>query len=130
MRNYQRTKSNPYLLPHNVYMICLYLVRDYERIKSEMDDILHTYPSSQPDGLPHGTDITDTTAKRAIKLEELSKKCEIIEQAIIIVPCEYRKGILKNINYNYPYPITAHRNTYGYWKSKFLYQIAYNSNLI
>lgn len=30
MRHYMPTKSNPYALPHNVYMQMLYLIRDYD----------------------------------------------------------------------------------------------------
>ena len=51
MRNYQRQKNNPYKLPHNLYMRMLYLVRDYERIRSEREDILAASPA--PDGIPH-----------------------------------------------------------------------------
>ena len=33
-REYQKNKNNPYLLPHNLYMRVLYIVRDYDRIKA------------------------------------------------------------------------------------------------
>ena len=68
MRNYQQKKNNPYKLPHNLYMRMLYLVRDYERIRSEREDILNASPA--PDGTPHsGTG--NPTEQKAIKLAGL-----------------------------------------------------------
>ena len=38
MRNYQRTRNNPYLLPHHLYMRTLYIIRDYERLKQKAEE--------------------------------------------------------------------------------------------
>lgn len=40
MREYQKTKNNPYLLPHCLYMRVLYIIRDYGRLKSEAQGAL------------------------------------------------------------------------------------------
>lgn len=127
MRNYQRQKNNPYKLPHNLYMRMLYLVRDYERIKSERVDILHSSPVH--DGQPH-SGIGNPTEIKGIKLAVLNDECRAVEKALQTIPDEYRKGILDNICYGALYPYTAHRNTYSYWRSKLLYSIAQNLNML
>jgi len=35
MRNYQRTKNNPYLLPQHLYGEVKYMLKDYQRLKEE-----------------------------------------------------------------------------------------------
>lgn len=121
MRNYQRQKNNPYKLPHNLYMRMLYLVRDYERIKSERADILHSSPS--PDGIPHsGTG--NPTENKGIKLAALHSNCKAIEDALKEIPEEYRKGVWNNICYQSPYPCDAGEATYKRWRCRFIYRVA------
>lgn len=121
MRNYQRTKNNPYKLPHNLYMRILYLVRDYERIKSEREDIIHGSP--EHDGLP-ASNLGNPTEAKGIKLAMLGGNCKAIEEAFNEVPKEYRKGVWNNICYQSPYPIDAGEATYKRWRSRFIYKIA------
>jgi hypothetical protein len=122
MRNYQPKKNNPYKLPHNLYMRMLYLVRDYERIKNERINILHSSPCS--DGLPKQRSITSPTEIKALKMAVLDTQCKAVEQALIQIPDEYKAAIINNICYGVRYPIIAHENTYGYWRKRFLYWIA------
>lgn len=120
-RNYQRQKNNPYKLPHNLYMRMLYLVRDYERIRSEREDILNSSPP--PDGTAHsGTG--NPTEQKAIKLIELGSSCDAVESAIAIIPLEYRKGVWNNICYQSPYPADAGEATYKRWRCRFIYEVA------
>ncbi len=128
MRNYQKKHNNPYQLPHNVYMQCLYAIRDYDRLKKEMDDVLYASPS--PDGQPRGSDISDVTASKAMRLEALGKRCEAVEQAIVYLPPEYRKGIMDNIMYGAGYPTDAGEATYRRWRCRFVYHAAQNLGLI
>lgn len=127
MRNYQRQKNNPYKLPHNLYMRMLYLVRDYERIKSQRADILHSSPAH--DGQPH-TGLGNPTEIKGIKLAMLDNECSAVEKALKDIPEEYRKGIMDNICFGSPYPITADCETYGRWRRRLLYYTAKNLNLI
>lgn len=121
MRNYQRQKNNPYKLPHNLYMRMLYLVRDYERIRSEREDILQSSPA--PDGVPH-TGTGNPTEQKAIKLAMLGRECEAVTNAIETIPPEYRKGVLRSIRNNERYPITAGESTYRRYKYKLTYMTA------
>lgn len=123
MRNYQRQKNNPYKLPHNLYMRMLYLVRDYERIKSERADILCSSPAH--DGQPH-TGLGNPTETKGIKLAMLDDECSAVERAIESIPPEYRKGVLRSINDNERYPITASESTFRKYKYKLTYNLAKN----
>ena len=127
-RNYQPKKDNPYRLPHNVYMQCLYAVRDYERIKSARQDILYASPCS--DGQPRGSETSDTTAAKAVKMEALSKQCEDVEQALIQIPSEYSRGIMNSILYGARYPNDAGEATYRRWRYKFMFCVAVNKKLM
>lgn len=121
MRNYQRQKNNPYKLPHNLYMRTLYLVRDYERIKSERADILHGSPAH--DGQPH-SGLSSPTEAKGIKLAMLGETCKAIEEALSEVPEEYRRGVWNNVCYQSPYPVDAGEATYKRWRCKFIYKVA------
>ena len=123
MRNYQCKKNNPYMLPHNLYMRMLYLVRDYERIRSEREDILSASPV--PDGIPHSGN-GNPTEQKAIKMAELDSTCSAVEKALDIVPYEYRKAVWNNICYKSPYPINAGEATYKRWRCRFIYEVAKN----
>lgn len=106
MRDYQPNKNNPYRLPRTLYKRMLDIVRDYERMVSEMQN-----------------------SSGAI-LAELNRECKAVEQAIMIVPEEYRKGIMDNICCGAPYPYVAHRNTYSYWRTRMLNAVAKNLNIM
>ncbi len=125
MRNYQIKKNNPCKLPHNLYMQMLYLVRDYDRMKAERLEILHSTPLH--DGSGHSS-ISSPTENKAIRLAELDTICKKIQSAFEEIPEEYRAGIFNNICYSVPYPYTAHRNTYAYWRAKLLYSLAKKMN--
>jgi len=122
MRNYQPTKNNPYRLPHNLYMQMLYLVRDYDRLKAERTDILFSTPVH--DGTGHTSGISSPTENKAVRLVVLDMLCDKIQSVLDEIPEEYRQAILNNICYGSPYPYTAHRNTYSYWRTKLLYSLA------
>ncbi len=123
MREYQKQKNNPYKLPHNLYMRMLYLVRDYDRIKSEREDILNASPAL--DGTPH-SGIGNPTESKGIKLAGLKDYCKAIDEALNFLPAEYRRGVWNNICYQYPYPVDASESTYKRWRCRFIYQLAKN----
>ena len=58
------------------------------------------------------------------------KQILAVEHALRIVPPEYQRGILDNIIKRRAYPNDGHRNTYGYWKQRFIYQVAAELHLI
>lgn len=123
MRDYQRKKNNPYKLPHFLYKRMLYLVKDYERIRAERMEILHSTP--EHDGIPTSGKGNPTEAK-GIKLAMLDRECSAIENALSNVPQEYRNGIMNHIIHDTPFPIDADYETYGRWQRRFIYYLAKN----
>lgn len=127
MRNY-KYKNN--LLSHNVYMQCLYKVRDYDRLKIEYQELVHA--SNQPsDGQPKGNQTGNPTERKAYRLIAIHKELEAIERALLCIPEEYRTGIMNNICYQIPYNLQfTHYNTWGRQRRKFLEEIAKKTYLI
>ena len=83
MRNYQRTRNNPYILPHHLYMRTLYIIRDYERLKQKSEDI-----ENEKDEI--------SICNRA------AEEAKAIENALSYVPSFYRDGVFENIIGNVP----------------------------
>lgn len=102
MRDYQPNKNNPHRLPQTLYKRMLDIVRDYERMVSEIQNA------------------------SGANLAELNRECKAVEQAIMIVPEEYRKAVWENVCYHAPYPVIAGEATYKRWKSRFVYKLAEN----
>ena len=90
MRNYQPKKNNPYILPSNLYMRMLYLVRDYNRLKEEYTNIIHETPHN--DGMPKGNMTGDPTLEKVLKTESISREVGAVEQALYQVPQDIEKA--------------------------------------
>ena len=129
MKEYQRTKNNPWILPRNLYMQTLYAIRDYERMKEEYEYMIQG-EAVEMDGQPKGTRIGDPTEKMAAKVENIHDRLKAIEKAKNGIPKEYVKGVWQNIVYGARFPHDAGRNTYGRYKSRFVYEVAKNLTLI
>lgn len=122
-RNYQRTKNNPYLLPHNLYMRMLYTIKDYDRRKDEYTALAYLSPS-QYNGAPGSGKPSNPTENRAMRRAMLFDELEAVEQALRLVPVEYRQGLMQNIAYGIAYPSTAHYNTWRNWRYLFIWNVA------
>jgi len=122
MRDYQRHKNNKYILPRAVWHKTLWEIRDYYRMTEEADSLLTASPSS--DGTGRKGSVGDPTFAKASKRERLLKRIDAIDDAKASVPAEYRKGVWENVMYGTRYPDDAHRNTYSYWKSRFVHKVA------
>ena len=122
-RDYQRTKNNKYILPRNLYRHTLYVIRDYDRIKLEYDYMLQP-PAVSCDGQPKGGGRSDPTAMTAARVEKYHDIISAVDRAKQEIPKEYRKGVWQNIVHEAPFPFTAARSTYGFYKSKFVYMVA------
>lgn len=128
-KDYQKQKSNPYLLPKTVYHRTLWVIRDYERMKAERNEILYSY-SCEQDGMPHGSDVGNPTEVKALKLEQISKDMEAVEQALLTVDDDMRNGIINNICYQVPYPYYPSLSTWIRRKRKFMHDVAQNLKLV
>ena len=123
MRDYQRQKNNKYILPRAQYHRTLWLIRDYYRLKEEAEYMIRASPDP-PDGMPHGTGLSDPTADKAIQLSSLLDVVNLIESERDMIPEEYRRGVWDSVMYGTAYPRDADRSTYGRIKSRFVYGVA------
>lgn len=129
MRDYQRKKGK-HTLPRAVYRQILWQVRDYYRLKDLYEAVAEESPGPS-DGMPRGKGGTsDPTFQKAVKLEHIGRVLAAIDEALALVPPEYRKGVWNSVLYDTPYPFDAGRATYGRWKSFFVYTIADKLNFI
>ena len=129
MKIYQPQKRNPYILPHNLYMQTLYLIRDYDRLKREHEDIINETP--QPaDGQPKGNGVSDTVAKKVQRAEPVYDKIRAIDNAQAQIPEEYRIHIIRNVMDGTRYPITAGIATWSRQRCRFIYYVAKNMDWI
>lgn len=110
-------------LPKPVYYQALYAVRDYDRLRAEYDEILHA-SAAPPDGQPHGTGSGQPVADKVIQLDVLHDKLTAIDRALAAIPPEYRRGVLDNVRYGWPYPYIADRGTWTRWRRRFLWLTA------
>lgn len=127
MKHYQR--GGKYILPGNVYVMTIYMIRDYQRMKDEADAILHRSPAP-PDGMPKGTAQVNGVERAAERRETYLRTIRIIDDAMNLIPEEYRKGIWENIQKAKPFPKDAARSTYGMWKSRAINHVAKEINFL
>lgn len=111
-------------LPHTLYMRVIYLIRDYDRMKAEYDSLIDESPLP-PDGMPRGTETSDPTGSKAIRLEELGRQISAVDAGLAIIPEEYRRNIWQNIVYRIPYDTryTSYQ-TYRYHRRKMIMTVA------
>jgi hypothetical protein len=122
-RNYQHTKNNNYWMPNALYRQMIYIFRDYERTKSEAEEILLA-SSGGYSGIKSAPG--DPTANKALKYGEMIRIIDAVNNALQQLPQEYRLGVFNNITYGSPFPAIAHRNTWSTWRSRALFYTAKN----
>lgn len=118
VRDYQR-KRTKYILPPAVYHKTLWTIRDYHRIKDELQTMLSAEDNGPKEGL-----VQDPTYKKAIKYSGYLDIVNAVEAARKSMPPEYRDGVWNNVLYNIAYPKDAERATYGHLKSRFIFEVA------
>lgn len=123
MSDYQRKRNNKYILPTAVYHQTLWLIRDYDRMMQELNDIMLESPAP-PDGMPRGTSKVSEAQVKAERRAPILAKTNAIEKAMKRVPKEYRRGVWNNIQAREAFPRDADRSTYAKWKSRFIHDVA------
>lgn len=113
------------IMPRTVYNQCLWIVRDYERLKLICDNSSEAmlredafFYADDKNGLLSGPVINEARA-RVIAIEE----------SLELIPVEYRKGVYENVANNVRFSDLASANTWKKWKKRFLYNIASKLNL-
>lgn len=127
--DYQRRKNNPYYLPRTLYRRVLSVIRDYERQKKEINDIL--FGTAERDGVAVAGGMPGKpTENIAIRLSQYENDVEAVESALHKIPFEYREGIFRNIVRRERFPETAHYNTWLTWRQRYIWHVAKGLNLI
>lgn len=117
-------------LPRDVYNRVLWLVRGYDRIKEEADSLL-TQDGAKTDGEPRTGGPGDPTVQAAIRRERLMDDVRAIDNALHLIPEEYREIVFKSIKDMRPmrtfpgYDYAAER-TWKRWRRRFLREVARN----
>ena len=128
MKDYH-PKKGKYILPTSVYHQTIWIIRDYDRIVSELSDMMLASPAP-PDGQPKGSSISDEVFAKTKRRDEYTAKKLAIEHGLEKVPEEYRRGVWDNIQMRKAFPHDAGRSTYSKWKSRFIYEVAVKMNFI
>lgn len=122
MRNYIPKSCG---LPTELANQVLWLIKDYDRMKTEYDNAIWDSPDP-PDGQPRGSNNGDPTSREALKRAELFRKLQAVDQARLTIPEVYRDGVWNNLLYGTPYPKDASRKTYWTYKCGFVRKVAEN----
>lgn len=128
MTDYQRKKNNPYFLPKTLYRRVLSVIRDYDRVKSEVDNIL--FGSPERDIGAAGGRIGKPTEAAAIRLAQYENDLDAVNKALDRIPPEYQKAVFSNVSYGERFPSIAHYNTWLKWRQRFIYYCAQNLKLV
>lgn len=122
MRDYQA--QSKWFLPRNVYMQTLYQIRDYPRLKEELQDILDSSPALD-DGMPRGSGPGDPTFSKAERIDRLQLQVRPIESALEKLEPFYRKPVLNNIIYGTKFDtyVTSY-STYRRKRQEFIWHVA------
>lgn len=129
MRDYQRKKNNPYYLPKTLYRRVLAVIRDYDRQREEINDVL--FGTADRDSIAVAGGMPGKpTENAAVRLAQCENDTEAVEQALVHIPEEYRKAVFDNIRYGERFPDTAAYSTWFRWKQRMAWFVAKNLNLI
>lgn len=130
-RDYQRKINNRYKLPKAIYHQTLWIIRDYERVKRQLENALNCSNSNKDINSFIQTNRTSNPIlNEVIKRDKYFNYVKIIEKSLNVIPTEYQKGVWDNITKYKAYPLNADRSTYGRYKSKFIHEVAERFDLI
>ena len=121
MREYQTRKEK--VLPKDIYMVTLHMIRGYYRRKENLEDMIDEGPDPRQPHVKGGVPGKPTESK-AMKREEERDVVAAIDKALDAIPKEYRHGVWQKVMYNAPYPDDAAPKTYSNYKAQFVIRAA------
>ncbi len=133
-REYQVKRMKDYVLPEAVYRQALWAVKDFNRLKEELNraveniDNIHS-PNFFNESIGSGL-YSDITAKKADKLITLTNRIDSIESAFFYIPEKYRWGIRNKLMDGGRFGDDFHPNTWKKWQQVYLFHVAKNLGLI
>ena len=124
-RDYQATKNNPYYLQRPLYRMTLAFIRDHER-KVEAYNALAEASPPPSEGQVRGFASGSPTERAGIQRAEMRVAIDAVNDALALVPEEYRSGVWENVVHFKRYPDDAAARTYRTYKQRFIYFVAHN----
>lgn len=121
MREYQTRKEK--VLPKDVYMATLNMIRGYYRRKENLEDVIDESPDPRQPHVKGGVPGSPTESKAAKRWND-REVVTAIDKALNAVPKEYRHGVWQKVMYNAPYPDDAAAKTYSNYKAQFVIRAA------
>ena len=124
-KNYTVNGNNTRTLPRPVYHQCLWILKDYNRLK----DLVAGAESDSADGsvVFYAGDMAGLTPKSV--LDEAKLRTDAMEHSLNAIPEEYREGIFNYFVNDARLPDEASDNTWKKWKRLYLETLARELNL-
>lgn len=132
MQEYQAVRNNPHKLPEAIYRRTVNTIRCYSIRKEQLERLNNGVDASLFVKFKSGKGATRGTEFRGMARAMIAQEMEAIDDALLIVPTEYRKAVLSSIEHPRTKNATphAHRNTISRWRSRFIHRVAVNTGLI
>lgn len=136
MTGYNSIKENRIAVPKAVYMQTIWAVRDYDRMREELESISASdyLPLRKSNGIPHavreGGRSSDSTASIAIKTAQLSRRIKAIDLSFDRIPPRYKEGIREHLIHGYKYPEDFNIKTWHKWQKIYIYYAAVSLGLM
>ncbi|QIB68604.1 hypothetical protein Ami103574_04385 [Aminipila butyrica] len=110
MTNIRPINENKYGISKHRFRELYYFCLQYPEWQEELKHNTNTVGAIITDGLPHGSNTSDSTAILAARRADLRTKCEIIEETAIKADSELHEYILK--------AVTTERASFNYLKMR------------
>lgn len=121
--------ADAYDITREEYFSTVWAIRNYDNLQEEARDLLEQSPVN--DGQPRGSQKSDPTAQAAERRERVTRQIKHIEDALRIVPAEYRAVLIENVARQVPLYKAAPKayiadTTLQYWRVRFICEVAMN----
>ncbi len=121
--------ARDYDITREQYFSAVWFIRDYDNMLEEAQDLLDQSPVQ--DGQPKGNTTSDPTAAAAERRENITRRIKCIEDALKVVPEEFRAILIENVAHQVPlYKCApeAYLSDSGlqHWRVRFICEVALN----
>lgn len=129
---YQLKRSRYYLGSDHLYREMIYYIRQYPEYIRLLSVVEDGTPGRSDADMPAKTNQvsqpTERQALRHISLQECEHRIDIIDDALLTIPDQYRNGVFEHVVYQTDYCdkiyYYANINTWKRWTQKFVYEVA------
>ena len=112
-----------YKLTKEAYQETIWFIRRYPQFEKQHRNLIDLRSIDYDKITGSGSGYSDPVAAAVIRAERVKKKISAIDNGLLMVPEEYRKGLVDNIIKKKPYPYFADTSTWKRWKRRFVYWV-------